>query len=131
MHTPWLTSSLSAEVTMPEKRSDLAVNETFSLPSSIFSLVVRECSSGIPEAHVQNRIISAWLWWLFLSQYTFIRAVSLPSGTCMTSNSGGKLTCHLIGWSTFGLNFKILFLLLSLYTKRNKTSVVNLVVSGL
>ena len=114
MHTPWLTLSLSVEVNKPDKGLDLAKNETFSIPPSIFPFVIRECSTGIPKAHVQNGIISAWLWWLFLSQYTFIKAVSLPSGTCMTYNSGGKLTPHLIGWSTFGLNFKILFLLLSL-----------------
>lgn len=99
---------------MPEKGLDLAKNETFSIPSSVFFL----CHKGVLNWYSKGTR-AKWnylclVWWLFLSQYTFKKAVSLPSGMCMTCNSRGKRTLHLIGWSTFGLNFKILFLLLSL-----------------
>lgn len=62
---------------MPEKGLGLAKNETFFIPSNIFffPFVVRECSAGIPKAHVQNGMIPAWLWWLFLSLDTLRRAI--------------------------------------------------------
>lgn len=59
----------------------LAKNEAFSAPSSfLFSFVMGERSTGIPKAHVQNGMASAWSWGPSLPPYPFIRAESFPAG---------------------------------------------------
>lgn len=104
---PWLTSSQHTSV-KAKRGLGLAENETFSVPSCIWSFVMRERSAGSLKTHVQRRKILAQPWWLFLLPTgaaqpgcSFIRPPSSLDGTFMIHSPGEKLLLYHIGWPTF------------------------------
>lgn len=108
----------------------LAKNEAFSAPSSFFFFL---CHGGALNRYskgtrAERNDLCLVLGTLPASDPFHKNSVS-PCGTWVMYDSGEKLTLHLIGWSTFGLNFEILFFSLAVLV--NGTSVIDLDVSGL